>query len=728
MGLLESLGSGLSYAGDVEAKFGGRAIRGALAGKPRELLSPIPFSDTLGITDPHQATSGSELASKLGISHPLGNTAAGFGIDIATDPLSYLGGLGAAKAASGVPKAADAASAFSRTKGLREAIPFIKDLRGPGERIVGGSPELWGGESRLKGMAGIHEALKTQSTPGAKFQGATFSPWTDKPLAGSGYTAAGVGPDVAMHELYGHGIPQAAALAGQADLLRGQPLAYGAAKLHQLGGFKDTGLAEGLANALEETHAHGIEARKGPGGYTKGAADFLFSPSKHSIYDAQIRARSPLAATAFHASPGAILGGTAGAAGGAAGGYEEGGVPGGFAGAALGGLGGAALGGGLSAWRMAPKRAPWKADIPSDLIKELADMDRAKHGGSASSIFGGSKLLKQYDRVAPALEVRNSPVNRFQRLSDAAGVKFKLPKTEQDVMDLIGSKDLSRTLAAYDPALNWVVPNIKHFPGLWSDTETMNQALKNFGPQFSTNLSDQLALHEITHALHHAQNTGEIMWRGQLQPYNNPHFFQNLNTSAKAENFETGTSLWDKYKDLVPRNVSSYGATMPTEFVAERNPQRIMAHIADKPVGSPELSRLYKELKGPKNPHPLLDELDRMYGGDINRAIRGESSSVSPGAHAVPPNPIDLQARKALEGANWEMASGAPERFSTDPARKAYYAKERQLRYAQRMGAPQSLIEKLRAGLRAGGGAMAGPLLESLFGSPSEDYGLQGSN
>ena len=45
---------------------------------------------------------------------------------MATDPLSYLGGLGAAKAASGVPKAADAASAFSRTKGLREVDPIYQ--------------------------------------------------------------------------------------------------------------------------------------------------------------------------------------------------------------------------------------------------------------------------------------------------------------------------------------------------------------------------------------------------------------------------------------------------------------------------------------------------------------------------------------------------------------------------------------------------------------------------
>ena len=56
---------------------------------------------------------------------------------------------------------------------------------------------------------------------------------------------------------------------------------------------------------------------------------------------------------------------------------------------------------------------------------------------------------------------------------------FRLPKTEQDVSDLIGSKNLSQTLAAYDPYMRLVVPNIKHFPGAWSDTGTMNQLLKN---------------------------------------------------------------------------------------------------------------------------------------------------------------------------------------------------------------------------------------------------------
>ncbi len=54
MDLLESLTKPLEYAGGIEEKFGGRAIRGLLGGKPRELLSVVPFSDTLGITEPRR--------------------------------------------------------------------------------------------------------------------------------------------------------------------------------------------------------------------------------------------------------------------------------------------------------------------------------------------------------------------------------------------------------------------------------------------------------------------------------------------------------------------------------------------------------------------------------------------------------------------------------------------------------------------------------------------------
>jgi hypothetical protein len=98
MSLLESLLGPVNYAGDVLDKFGGRAVRGTLAGKPRELLSPIPFSDTLGITDPAEITRGRDLAKQWGLGTGLGGEAAGFGIDIATDPLTYFGGALARKA------------------------------------------------------------------------------------------------------------------------------------------------------------------------------------------------------------------------------------------------------------------------------------------------------------------------------------------------------------------------------------------------------------------------------------------------------------------------------------------------------------------------------------------------------------------------------------------------------------------------------------------------------
>ncbi len=97
-GLLSNLGtnalSGLGYVGGSLSKaFGGRAIRGLLGGKPEELLSAIPFSDTLGITDPANEVHGSEL---LGGDHdtpflsPQG--IGGFALDVALDPATWFGG------------------------------------------------------------------------------------------------------------------------------------------------------------------------------------------------------------------------------------------------------------------------------------------------------------------------------------------------------------------------------------------------------------------------------------------------------------------------------------------------------------------------------------------------------------------------------------------------------------------------------------------------------------
>lgn len=77
--------SGLGYVGSAIDKYsGGRAIRGLLGGKPRELLSLLPFSDMLGVTDAADAVTGAQLNNKA------------FGTDANPDLLSLAGAGGIA--------------------------------------------------------------------------------------------------------------------------------------------------------------------------------------------------------------------------------------------------------------------------------------------------------------------------------------------------------------------------------------------------------------------------------------------------------------------------------------------------------------------------------------------------------------------------------------------------------------------------------------------------------
>ena len=71
----------------------GRAVRGLLAGQPGELLNLIPFSDTLGITDPANTVTGRDLLRKAGIAgkeDTWGNWLGGLGLEIALDPLNFV--------------------------------------------------------------------------------------------------------------------------------------------------------------------------------------------------------------------------------------------------------------------------------------------------------------------------------------------------------------------------------------------------------------------------------------------------------------------------------------------------------------------------------------------------------------------------------------------------------------------------------------------------------------
>lgn len=104
--LLHRTLSGLHYAGSVLDKtFGGRAVRGALTGKAREVASVIPFSDSLGITDyDKDNTTGEDVLKHYGYDPSKGNWAernlAGPAAEIALDPGTYLsfGGKHAATA------------------------------------------------------------------------------------------------------------------------------------------------------------------------------------------------------------------------------------------------------------------------------------------------------------------------------------------------------------------------------------------------------------------------------------------------------------------------------------------------------------------------------------------------------------------------------------------------------------------------------------------------------
>jgi hypothetical protein len=85
--------SGLSYIGSALNK-PGRAARGLLAGKWREGLAAIPFSDSLEITNPEDEVTGRDLTNMLGLTDRRdtgwGAWGAGVATDIATDPLTYM--------------------------------------------------------------------------------------------------------------------------------------------------------------------------------------------------------------------------------------------------------------------------------------------------------------------------------------------------------------------------------------------------------------------------------------------------------------------------------------------------------------------------------------------------------------------------------------------------------------------------------------------------------------
>lgn len=99
--------SGLSYLASALDK-PGRAVRGLVGGRPEELLAAVPFSDSLGLTDPSKAVSGRQITDDAGITSRSdkgwGAWGAGVGAEMLLDPLSFVT-LGPKTAATATGKA-----------------------------------------------------------------------------------------------------------------------------------------------------------------------------------------------------------------------------------------------------------------------------------------------------------------------------------------------------------------------------------------------------------------------------------------------------------------------------------------------------------------------------------------------------------------------------------------------------------------------------------------------
>lgn len=172
--------SGIELLGDVLDTFGGRAIKGYLGGKPRELLSVLPFSDYAGITDPQDKVSGEDLARQWGLAsgNRWGDLATGAALDLALDPTSYLFGPGAALTKGGrVAKAAGLLPSSVRARQAGTLGGVLEKAAGPGAR-----QSL---EAAAAGTASIlPESALAKASQAAKAQGVDILGALDEPLGG----------------------------------------------------------------------------------------------------------------------------------------------------------------------------------------------------------------------------------------------------------------------------------------------------------------------------------------------------------------------------------------------------------------------------------------------------------------------------------------------------------------------------------------------------------------
>ncbi len=141
---LENSLGGLRWAGDFLDK-PGRAVRGILGGSAREALAVLPLSDSLGLTDPAEVVSGRRLLENWGVASPKAEGAgfdwgadlAGLGLEMLTDPLTYIPFGAATKAGRIANNAGDLrrVNTADRIAGYGAKLSEIRQVMNPLDRV-----------------------------------------------------------------------------------------------------------------------------------------------------------------------------------------------------------------------------------------------------------------------------------------------------------------------------------------------------------------------------------------------------------------------------------------------------------------------------------------------------------------------------------------------------------------------------------------------------------------
>lgn len=162
--------SGLTYVGQtLDKAFGGRAVRAGLAGNWKDVLSAVPLSDTFGLTDVKNSTSGEDLLKQWGAWRPNDpnrfelRDLAGAGVEMLLDPGTYLTFGGSALTKAG--KAAKAAGTLPTSMAQRihgfDRIASTSRLSDEALRHAANAGELIADKATSQAAKAMGHKLKT---------------------------------------------------------------------------------------------------------------------------------------------------------------------------------------------------------------------------------------------------------------------------------------------------------------------------------------------------------------------------------------------------------------------------------------------------------------------------------------------------------------------------------------------------------------------------------------